>query len=136
MPTPGTESPTSSNGGLGAAAKQVAEHGSALLRLELELAALELKKKVVALGLGIGLGIAALVLSLFMLGFALAAAAAGIATELPTWAALLVVAGLLLVVIAVLALLARAAIKRGTPPIPQQAILEAKLTTEALRSDG
>jgi hypothetical protein len=136
MPTPGSESRTAANGGLGAAAKQVAEHGSALVRLELELAALELKKKVAALGLGIGLGVGALVLSLFMLGFALAAAAAGIATALPTWAALLVVAGLLLVLVAVLGLLAVGAVRRGTPPVPKQAIHEAKLTTNALKSDG
>ena len=47
MPTRETESP-----GFGRAAKQVAEHASALARLELELAALELKRKVVALGIG------------------------------------------------------------------------------------
>jgi hypothetical protein len=124
------------DGGLGAAAKQVSEHASALFRLEAELAALELKKKVGALGLGIGLGVGAAVLSLFMLGFALAAGAAGLALVMPGWAALLVVAGILLVVIAILALLARSAVKRGTPPVPQQAILEAKLTTEALKSDA
>jgi hypothetical protein len=136
MPTPGTEPQAAGNGGLGAAAKQVSEHASALIRLEAELAALELKKKVAALGLGIGLGVGAAVLSLFMLGFALAAAAAGLALEMPWWAALLVVAGILLVVIVVLALLARTAVKRGTPPVPEQAILEAKLTTEALKSDA
>jgi len=37
MPTPGAEHP-----GVGAAAKQVAEHASSLARLELELAGLEL----------------------------------------------------------------------------------------------
>jgi hypothetical protein len=134
MPTPGTESPP--NGGLGAAAKQVAEHASALLRLEMELAGLELKKKLAALVLGIGLGVGALVILLFMFGFALAAAAAGIATVLPTWAALLVVTGLLLVIAAALGMLALGAIKRGTPPVPTQAIQEAKLTTNALKSDG
>src|ERR687885_786219 len=39
MPTPGTET----NGGVGAAAKQVAEHASALARLELASAVEELK---------------------------------------------------------------------------------------------
>jgi hypothetical protein len=28
------------------------------------------------------------------------------------------------------------AIKKGTPPVPEQALREAKLTTEALKSDG
>jgi hypothetical protein len=139
MPTPGTEQQTAQtapNGGLGAAAKQVAEHASALLRLELELAGLELKRKVAALGIGIAFGIGALVLLFFMTGFALAAAAAGIATVLPTWAALLIVTGLLLGGAGMLGLLALGAIKRGTPPVPKQAIHEAELTMNALKSDG
>jgi hypothetical protein len=136
MPTPAPESPAAANGGLGAAAKQVAEHASALLRLELELASLELKKKVAALGIGVALGVAALVLSLFMLGFLLAGAAAAIDLVLPTWAALLVVAGALLLLVAALGALALGAVKRGTPPVPKQAIHEAKLTTDALKSDG
>jgi hypothetical protein len=28
------------------------------------------------------------------------------------------------------------AIKAGTPPVPEQAVTEAKLTTEAIRGDG
>ena len=63
MPTHGTE--TNSNAGLGAAAKQVAEHASALARLELELAKLEIGRKIAALGIGIGLAIGAAFLSLF-----------------------------------------------------------------------
>ena len=37
---------------------------------------------------------------------------------------------------ALLAILAVGRIKKGTPPIPEQAIREARLTTEALKSDG
>ena len=37
---------------------------------------------------------------------------------------------------AVLGLLARALIRRGTPPVPEQAIREAKLTSEALKANG
>ena len=35
-----------------------------------------------------------------------------------------------------LALLARMLIRRGTPPVPELAIREAKLTSEALKADG
>jgi membrane protein implicated in regulation of membrane protease activity len=122
--------------GVGAAAKQVAEHASALARLELELAALELKKKVAALGLGAGLLIGATVFALFVLGFALAALAAGIATAVSTWAALLIVAGALGLLVALLGALGLRLLKKGTPPVPQQAIEEAKKTTEALRSSN
>jgi len=37
---------------------------------------------------------------------------------------------------AVIGLVARAKISRGSPPVPRQAIREAKLTTETLRADG
>ena len=122
--------------GLGAAAKQVAEHASSLVRLEAKLALLEVKQKVVAFVLGIGLGVSALVLLLFALGFALAGGAAGIATALPTWASLLIVAGGLVLAAGLLGGAAVAALKRAAPPVPEQAIEEAKRTTEALRSNG
>ena len=121
---------------LGAAAKQVAEHASALARLELELAKLEVTRKVSSLGKGIAFGLAAAVLLLFMLGFLLAAGAAALATTISTWLALLLVAGGLLVVSGLLGLLALHAIKKGTPPVPEQAIREAKLTSDALKADG
>ena len=116
-----------------ATARQVAGHASALKRLELEPAQLELKQKLTALGLGTGLAITAAVLALFAIGFALATIAAGIATALPVWAALLIVTVLLLVVIAILLLVAKGAFERGTPPVPEQAIREAKLTTTILK---
>jgi hypothetical protein len=127
---------TSANGsvGLGAAVKEVSERASALVRLELELASLELKNKVAALGIGIGLAVGAAVFGLFALGFLLATAAAGLATFLDTWLALLIVALFLVVLTAVLGLLAQRSIKKGTPPVPKQAIEEAKMTTAALKS--
>jgi hypothetical protein len=131
MPTRETESP-----GFGVAAKQVAEHASSLARLELELAALELKRKVTAIGIGIGLGIGAAIFMLFALGFAFGTLAAGLATAVATWLALLITTGILLLFGALCGVLALGRIKKGTPPLPEQAIREAKLTTEALKSDG
>lgn len=122
-----------SNGGVGAAAKQVAEHATSIAKLEVELAALELKKKVTALGIGIGLGIGAALFSLFMVGFAFATVAAVLATFLATWLALLIVTGGLAFFTFLLAVLARSAFRRGTPPVPKQAIREARLTTEAIK---
>jgi hypothetical protein len=122
--------------GLGVSVKQVAEHTSAIVRLELELATLELKRKVTSLGLGIGFALGAAVVLVFMVGFLYAAIAAALALTMPWWAALLVVTGILLVQVVVLALLALNRIKKGAPPLPEQAIREAKLTTEALKSNG
>jgi uncharacterized membrane protein YqjE len=122
--------------GLGETAKSVAEHASTLVRLELELAQLELKRKFSSLGIGIGLGATAALLMLYAIGFGLATIAAGIATATPVWLALLIVMAGLLVVTAILGLLARNAIQKGTPPVPEQALREAQLTTEALKSNG
>ena len=135
MPTPETEAPAADSG-LGPAAKHVAEHASALARLEMELASLELKRKITALGLGIGLGIGAAIFLLFFLGFAFATIAAALATVMSTWLALLIVTVGLLVIAGLLGMLALGRIRKGTPPVPQQAIQEAKLTTEALKSNG
>jgi protein-S-isoprenylcysteine O-methyltransferase Ste14 len=134
MHTPGTE--TRTQGGVGEAAKSVAEHMSAILRLEAELATMELTRKLKALGIGIGLALGAALFLLFMLGFALAAAAAALATAMSTWLALLIVTGALLALAGLLGVLALGRFRRGTPPVPEQAIREAKLTTEALKSDG
>jgi uncharacterized membrane protein YqjE len=130
MPTRGTDS---ANGGVGVAAKQVAEHASSIAKLELELAALELKKKVVALGLGIGMGVGAALFGLFGLGFAFATVAAAFATFLSTWLALLITTGILFGLAGMLGVLALGRIKKGTPPVPEQAIREAKLTSAAIK---
>lgn len=133
MATPETEHDTP---GLGASAKGVAEHASTLVRLELELAALELKRKMQALGIGIGLAVGAAVFLVYALGFGLATIAAGIATALPWWASLLIVTVGILIVAAILAYVGYRLINKGTPPVPEQAIEEAKRTTEALKHNG
>jgi uncharacterized membrane protein YqjE len=122
--------------GLGAAVKEVAERASAIVRLELELAAMELKRKVFALGLGIAFALVAAVFLLFVLGFAFATIAAALATTVSTWLALLITTGMLLVLALLCGGIALNRISKGSPPLPEQAIREAKLTTEALKSDG
>jgi Putative Actinobacterial Holin-X, holin superfamily III len=129
-----THAERATNGGLGGAAKIVAEHASTLARLELELAQLELKRKVASLGIGIGLVAGAALFGLFGLGFAFLTLAAALDTFLATWLALLLVTGLLLVLAGGLTLGGVKLIKRGSPPVPEQAIREAKLTTGALKS--
>ena len=132
MPTQGTTDDL----GLGAAAKQVAERASSIARLELELAGLELKQKVASLGLGIGLAAGAALVALYTVGFLFATFAAVLAIFLDLWLSLLIVFFVLLLVTAILGLLAVNRIKRGTPPVPQQAIEEAKRTTAAIKSNG
>jgi putative superfamily III holin-X len=125
---------TTAPGGLGGAAKRIADRARTIVRLELELAKLELQRKVAAIAVGAGLGIAAAVLLLFALGFALAGAAAALETQLSTWASLLIVAGALVLLAGGLGVAALGALRKGTPPVPEQALEEARLTTEALRN--
>jgi len=132
MPIPSAEPKP----GVGDAAKQVAEHASALARLELELAGLELKRKAGALGTGVGLSVGAAIFALFALGFLFATAAAALALVVDTWLALLIVSLALLVVAGILGLIGLKLVRRGTPPVPEQAIQEAKLTTQALKGNG
>jgi hypothetical protein len=121
------------DGGVGQAAREVAEHASTIARLELELAAAELKRKAVALGLGAGLLGASLVLGLLMLGFAFATAAVAIALVLSWWLSLLIVTAALACLATALGLAGIALLKRGAPPVPEQTIEEARLTKAALR---
>ena len=131
MPTRETEA----NAGVGPAAKQVAEHASTLARLELELAILELKRKAATFGIGIGLGLGALLFVLFATGFAFATIAAALAAAVSTWLALLITTGILLGLAVLLGGIGVVLIRKGKP-VPEQAIEEARRTSEALKSDG
>jgi hypothetical protein len=122
--------------GVGWAAREVVDRARSIARLEIELALLEVKRKLVRIAVGVGLGAGAAVVALFALGFLAAGGAAGLALVVPVWAALLIVGGALLAATLALALLALRSLKAGTPPLPEEAIEEARRTTEALRSDG
>jgi hypothetical protein len=121
---------------MNAAARVVAERAGTLAKLQVELARTEIKNKAKPFAIGIGLAVGAAILVLYMLGFALAGAAVGIASFLPTWAALLIVAGVLLIIVLLLGLFAKRFFEAGGAPVPEQAIEEAKLTQEVLKADG
>jgi hypothetical protein len=120
--------------GLSGATKRVAEHARAFVRLELQLAAAEVKKKLSALAAGVGVSTGAALFAFYALGFGLAAAAAGLATTLSVWLSLLIVCGGLALLALIFGLVGYALIRQGSNPVPEQAIQEAQLTTEALRN--
>ncbi len=120
--------------GLGDAARQVSEHASALVRLELRLALQELRRKAArAAGATLLLAVAAAAGGIAVL-CGIAAAVAAIALALPVWAALLVVAGGLLLLAGPLSVAGLVLVRGGVPPLPEQALEEARLTKEALRN--
>jgi hypothetical protein len=125
---------SSSRPGLGEAARQVADHATTIVRLELRLALQEVSRKVRKLGVGGGLmaGAGAFVWIALLCG--VGAGIAAIALVLPVWASLLIVCGGLVLLSGLLGTAGLLLLKRATPPVPEQAIREAKLTTEALKN--
>ena len=73
---------------------------------------------------------------LFAIGFGLTTIAVALSLVLDLWLALLIVFGSLLLLVTILALVGLGLVRKGTPPVPEQAIQEAKLTTEVLKSNG
>ena len=120
--------------GLSGATKRVADHARSIVQLELRLAASELKRKAAALAVGIGLVVGAALFGLLAVLFGLAAATAGIATALPVWLSLLIMFGGVLLLAGMLGAVGAALLRKSSKPVPEQAIAEAQLTTEALRN--
>jgi type VI protein secretion system component VasF len=124
------------NGGIGlsGATRRVAEHAREFVRLEIQLAQAELKKKFAQLAAGLGVSLTAAVFAFLALWFGLAAAAAGMATTLPVWLSLLIVCGGLVLLMAILGLVGFLLLREGATAVPEQAIEEAQVTSEALRN--
>lgn len=120
--------------GLSGATRRVADHARSLVQLEIRLAVAEVKRKAIALAAGIGLALGAAVFGLLAVVFAVAAAAAALAIVLPVWGALLVMFGALVLLAGALGAAGVVFLRKGAPPVPEQAIEEARLTTAALRN--
>jgi len=99
-----------------------------LLRKHVELAKLEAGAAVSVRAAGAGMMLVAGVLAMFAFGFVAAAGAAALALVLPVWAAILIVAVLLLAIAGVLVLLGGRAI-RTAPPMAER-------TQEMLKEDA
>lgn len=121
-------------GGIGRAAREVRRRARAVAQLQVQLALLEIKQKLARIGIGVGLALAAALVALYAVGFLFSAAAVGLAHAVPLWAALLIVGGVLLLVTAILLFVAMRLFRSNAPPLPEAAIEEARLTTEAVRS--
>jgi Putative Actinobacterial Holin-X, holin superfamily III len=128
--------PSAANGqaSVGDAAKRVADHAKALAGLEVELAAAEMRRKAASLGVGIGLLAGGALLAAYAVGFLLATVAAALALAVDLWLALLIVGLVLVLVTGLLAWLGVRSVQRAAPPLPEQAITEARLTSEAIKS--
>lgn len=107
-----------------------------LVRGELDNLKNEIVGKLKAAGIGIGLLVGAAFFGFFLIAVLITAAILGFAVILQPWAAALVVAGILLVIVLVLALLGISNLKRGIPPAPTESIESIKKDVNALKGTG
>jgi cytochrome c biogenesis protein CcdA len=92
------------------------------VKSEIEIAKIELSIKGKKIGAGVAMLAAAAVLAFFMLMVFLAAAVAGIAEALPVWLSALIVAGAILLIVLILALVGASKIKKNAKYSPERAI--------------
>jgi protein-S-isoprenylcysteine O-methyltransferase Ste14 len=115
---------------LGEIVNEVSAKASLLVKEEIELAKAEVAQKAKRLGIGAGLAAVAGAFLLFFLIFFLHMLALGFSDwfDLKPWVGYAIVCILLLVFAGVLGLIAMRLFKKGSPPVPQMAIDEAKKT--------
>ncbi len=131
----GPQQPDNAEKSLGEIVGEVSEKASLLVREEIELAKAEVSTKVKSLGIGAALVGMAAFLGLFVAIFLFHMLAWGLYDWFDlkgVWIGYGFVALLLLVVSVILLLVARRAFKKGSPPVPEMAIDEAKKTRAAL----
>lgn len=103
---------------------------------EVDLLKTEIVGKLKSLGAGVGILLGAVVILLFMVGVLLTAAVLALAIVLPGWAAALIVAGILLVLAAIVGLIGYRVLKRGLPPVPEKSIESLKKDLHAIQGIG
>jgi protein-S-isoprenylcysteine O-methyltransferase Ste14 len=130
----GTPPPSSADKQLGEIVGDVTSKASLLVKEEIELAKAEISQKAKKLGIGAGLIAVAGAFMFFFLIFFLHMLALGFADwfGLKNWVGYAIVCVLLLVFAVILALIARRMFKKGSPPVPEMAIAEAKKTRAAI----
>jgi len=104
-----------------------------LVRGEIESLKSEMVSKLTNAGIGIGLFVGAAFVALFALMVLIAAAIMGLAEVMAGWAAALIVAGILLLIVAILVFVGLALVKKGTPPTPTDTIESIKSDVRAIK---
>jgi uncharacterized membrane protein YqjE len=107
-----------------------------LVKGELALLKYEVIGTLKAFGIGAGFLVGALVFVFAMLGVLLTGIVLLLAIWLPGWASALIVAGVLLLIAALLAFLGYKAIKKGLPAVPEKTIASLKADLKAVKGVG
>ncbi len=139
VPPPGPPTPGDREKSVAQLVIDVSERASTLVREEIELAKAEVSEKVGKLLRGSVVGLAAgvfafLALILAMHGFAWLINDLFFDNE--TWPGFFIEAALFLLIAAAAGFFAYRSVQAGAPPVPEQAIAEAKRTKEMLEGEG
>lgn len=137
MPPPGTPPPPDQRP-IGDLVVEVTENASTLVREEIELAKAEVSEKVAKILRGSVVGIVAGVFAFLALILIMHGIAWVIAEEVfdgKAWPGFFIEAAIFLLIAALAGFIASKALKQGAPPMPEQAIEEAKLTKEMLERE-
>ena len=107
-----------------------------LVKDEIEGLKREITSRLAKLGVGAALFVVAALLGFFALAVLIAAAVLGLATVFQPWLAALIVAGALLIIVAILVLVGVRSIKKGIPPVPEQSVDSLKKDVNAIKGLG
>lgn len=107
-----------------------------LVKDEIEGLKREVTSRLAKLGVGAALFVVAALLGFFALAVLIAAAVLGLATVFEPWAAALIVAGGLLIIVAILVLVGVRSIKKGIPPVPENSVDSLKKDVNAIKGLG
>ena len=118
--------------GIVTCARRVQVRLKALAQLNLELAKIEGKRRAIALGIAVGLAVAAAVLVFYAVGFLFASAVVALNADLALWLSLLVVAGAIIVVAVIAAVVAMSFAKKLSSP--SSAVDEVERTVRTLQA--
>jgi uncharacterized membrane protein YqjE len=135
MTSNGSPPPGSAEKPLGEIVTDVTSKAQLLVREEIELAKAEVTAKVSKLAKGAGFFAGAGVLAIFGLIYLFHMLAIGLADwfSLKLWVGYAIVTVVIFLVVGLLAFLGLRSMKKGSPPVPELAIEEAKKTQAALK---
>ncbi len=126
--------PESDDASVSELVKQLTEQTKTLVKQEMRLAQVELQEKGKRMGMGAGMFGGAGLVALYGVGALIAAAIIGLGTVLEPWIAAVIVGVVLLAVAGILALTGKKQVDRGTPPLPEQAIENAKRDLDEVKA--
>ena len=135
MTSNGSTPPGSAEKPLGEIVSDVTSKAQLLVREEIELAKAEVTAKVSKLAKGAGFFAGAGILAVFGLIYLFHMLALGLADwfSLKVWVGYAIVTVFIFLIVGILAFLGLRSVKKGTPPVPELAIEEAKKTQAALK---